>query len=128
MGTITSHPSMCRFCAVSCPIIVDVEDGVPIRVTGNKDSPSYHGFCCTRGYALPEQMTSPNRLLHSVKRGDGGAYHPIASHQAVAEIAARVKAIVAQHGPSSVALYLGTYAVNYPATSPIATAWLRALG
>jgi len=46
-----------------------MEDGKPIRVTGNRESPVYHGFCCTRGQALPEVMASPERLLHSMKRG-----------------------------------------------------------
>jgi len=46
-------------------ITVEMEDGRPVKVSGNKSSPTYHGFCCTRGQATPEQMSHPDRLLHS---------------------------------------------------------------
>jgi anaerobic selenocysteine-containing dehydrogenase len=43
-------------------------------------------------------------------------------------VAERVRAIVAESGPRSVALYIGTNSLPYPASPALATAWLRALG
>jgi anaerobic selenocysteine-containing dehydrogenase len=44
------------------------------------------------------------------------------------EVAARVSALVAAHGPRSVALYVGTHAGPHPASIPFAIGWLLALG
>ena len=128
MSEITSHPSICRFCSVGCPITVDMRDGRPVRVTGNKASPTYYGFCCTRGQALPEQINDPARLLTSLKREDDGAHRPIGSRQAMDEIAARIRALVETHGPRSVAVYLGTYTGPYSAAGPFTAAFAQALG
>jgi len=128
MGEVTSHPSICRFCTTGCPVVVEIKDGRPMRVTGNKESPSYFGFCCSRGQAVPEQFDHPDRLIASVKRGPDGAYAPIGAESAAGEIAARIQALVAAHGPDSVAGYMGTYTSVYPATVPFMVAFLRALG
>jgi anaerobic selenocysteine-containing dehydrogenase len=122
------HDSFCRFCHASCAIKVTVEDGVPVSVIGNKDNPVYHGYTCAKGRALPEQHTTPSRLLQTMKRGDDGTHRPIPVEQAMDEIAAQVARIVEEHGPRSVALYTGTYSLPYPAAAPMAGAWLRALG
>jgi anaerobic selenocysteine-containing dehydrogenase len=124
----TQEKSICRFCTTSCPIVVDLEDGRPVRVTGNKASPSYDGFCCTRGQAVPEQIANPNRLLHSLKMNEEGVHERIDAVAAMDEVSAKVRDIVERHGPRSVAVYLGTYSAPYPATAPIAAAWTQALG
>jgi anaerobic selenocysteine-containing dehydrogenase len=105
-----------------------MEDGKPIRVTGNRESPVYHGFCCTRGQALPEVMASPERLLHSMKRGADGRHQAIGSQQAIAEVAEHLRDIRDRHGPRAIALYFGTYSANYPASNPLAIGLMLALG
>jgi anaerobic selenocysteine-containing dehydrogenase len=104
-----------------------MEAGRPVRVTGNRESPVYHAFCCTRGQALPEVMSSSDRLQHSMKMSADGTHRPIHSAQAIREVAERLRAIVEQHGPRSVALYFGTYSANYPASVPMAVALILAL-
>jgi anaerobic selenocysteine-containing dehydrogenase len=127
MGEASSHPSICRFCTTGCPVVVDIEDGRVVRVTGNKASPSYYGFCCSRGQAVPEQINNPDRLTASLKRGPAG-FERIASEAALDEIAAKVRDLVAEHGPDSVAAYMGTYTSVYPATVPFLVAFMRSLG
>jgi anaerobic selenocysteine-containing dehydrogenase len=122
------HDSFCRFCHASCAIKVTVEDGRPVHVIGAKDNSVYHGYTCAKGRALPEQHSTPARLLHSMKRGADGTHNPIPVEQAMDEIAAKISAIVDEHGPRSVALYTGTYSFPYPAGSPMAGAWLSSLG
>lgn len=123
-----THPSICRFCHANCGILVEVEDGRPVRVTGDRENPAYHGFTCAKGRSLPEQHAHPERLLHSVKRGPEGSFSPIASEAAMDEIAARVGAIIAEHGPRSVALYPGTYSGPHPASIPAGVGWMLGLG
>ena len=99
-----THPSICRFCHANCGILVEVEDGRPVRVKGDPENPAYFGFTCAKGRRLPEQHAHPERLLHSQKRDAAGKFRSVASEQAMDEIAARIGEIVAQHGPRAVAL------------------------
>jgi anaerobic selenocysteine-containing dehydrogenase len=105
-----------------------MRNGVPVRATGNKASPLYHGFCCSKGQALPEHLTSPTRLLHSVKRQPDGTYGSIGSQEAIREVTTQIQSLIAQYGPSSIALYIGSYGMSYPTGPAMAIAWMQALG
>jgi anaerobic selenocysteine-containing dehydrogenase len=122
-----THPSICRFCHAGCSILVDVTDGRPVRVVGDKDNPIYQGFTCEKGRQLPAQWGHPERLLHSMKRGPDGSYAAIESGRALDEIAERVSEILERHGPRSVAYYTGTYSAAHPATFPVLNAWMDAI-
>ncbi|MBJ22297.1 MAG: molybdopterin dinucleotide-binding protein [Deltaproteobacteria bacterium] len=120
--------SFCRFCHAACAIKVSVEGGRPVSVIGAKDNPVYHGYTCAKGRALPDQHLNPHRLLHTMKRGADGKHRPIPVEQAMEEVAAKISQIVEEHGPRSVALYTGTYSFPYPASAPMAVAWMTSLG
>jgi anaerobic selenocysteine-containing dehydrogenase len=123
-----THPSICRFCHANCGILVEVEDGRPVRVSGDPENPAYLGFTCAKGRRLPEQHGHPDRLLHSQKRGAGGGFEAMASDRAMDEIAQRVQALIREHGPGSVAIYIGTYSGPHPASIPAAIGWVLSLG
>jgi anaerobic selenocysteine-containing dehydrogenase len=123
-----THPSICRFCPAHCGVLVTVEDGVVTKVTGDPDNPLFRGYTCRKGRALPEQHSSPRRLLHSQKRNGDGSHGPIASERAMDEVAVAVQDILERHGPRSVALYVGTNSLPYAAAPGLANAWLRAIG
>lgn len=131
---VETHPSICRFCHANCAILVDVDttDGRPVRVVGDPVNPAYHGFTCAKGRRLPEQHAHADRLLQTQKRVSGRradpAFESISSEQAMDEIAGRIGALVREHGPRSVALYIGTYAGPHAATIPTSIGWLLALG
>src|SRR5262245_54981261 len=93
------HPSICRVCTAFCPILVEVEDGNVDKVSGDPDNDLYQGYTCPKGRALPEQIAHPDRLLHSMKRDADGVHRPIASEDAMDEVAEKVAALVAEHGP-----------------------------
>ena len=120
--------SLCRLCTAYCPILVTVEDGRATRVTGNPRAPLFGGYTCPKGRALPAQHYGPARLLRSQRRHADGSFAPIGSEAAMDEIAARLQAIVAAHGPRSVAVYTGMGSVPYVASYGIAAGWLQALG
>ncbi len=122
------RPSICRFCLAHCPILVTLEDGRPTKVVGDPEAPLYYGYTCPKGRALPEQHNHPDRLIHSMKRGANGEHHRVAPETAMDEIAAKVSALVDQYGPRSVALYVGTNSLPYPASPGMANAWLRGIG
>jgi anaerobic selenocysteine-containing dehydrogenase len=123
-----TRASICRFCHASCGIQVEIEDGRSVKVYGDKDNPVYHGYTCAKGRALPEVHAHPDRLLHSQKRLPDGSFTSISSSQAMDEVAERLSAIIERHGPRSVAMYHGTYSFPYPASSPVASAFMHAIG
>jgi len=43
------------------------------------------------------------------------------------EVAQKIRSLVAEHGTSSIAVYIGTYAVTYPVGMYLAIAWTQAL-
>src|SRR5688500_4132844 len=99
------HPNICRLCTAFCPLLVEVEDGRAVRVTGDPSNDFYHGYTCPKGRALAEQHSAPGRLLHSLKRGADGERSRIPVERAMDEIAEKIGAIVAAYGPRSVAMY-----------------------
>ena len=137
------RPSICRFCHANCGILVTVEDGTPTRVTGDRENPAYQGFSCAKGRQLPAQHAHPERLLTSQRRRrasasdasgvdasefDASEFDAIASEAAMDEVADKLQQLVAEHGPRSVAIYVGTFAGPHPATIPFAIGWMVALG
>jgi anaerobic selenocysteine-containing dehydrogenase len=62
-----------------------------------------------------------------MKRQPDGTHKPLSSETAVEEVATQLRRLVTQYGPSSIALYIGTYAVNYPTGAAMAIAWMNAL-
>ena len=119
--------SMCRLCTAYCPIEVTVENGRATKITGNSRAPLYGGYTCPKGRALPDQHYGPQRLLHSRKRTPDG-FGRISSEQAMDEIAAKLHAIIVEHGPRSVAMYVGMGMVPFVASYSVAAGFLKALG
>ncbi len=124
----TTRRTYCRLCHCACPIDAEIEDGRVVRVRGVRENDLYHGYTCPKGRAYPAMHADPDRLLHSQKRRPDGGHEPISVERAMDEIAERLSGILAEHGPRSVALYLGTQCAAHPATGALARAWHAALG
>lgn len=120
--------TVCRFCHAQCGLLVELKDGRPVKVYGDKDDPAYHGFSCIKGRALPSYHTDPERLLTSMKRLPGGDHARIGSEQALDEIAAKLTALIETYGPRSVAIYVGTNTFNNLAAHALANAFMAAIG
>jgi anaerobic selenocysteine-containing dehydrogenase len=120
--------SMCRNCLAYCPILVTVEDGRAVKVTGDPQAPAFDGYTCPKGRALPAQHNDPQRLLRCLRRGEGGDFETVASAAAMDQVAARLQQVLAAHGPRAIAVYSGTGPVSHPAGAPIAKAFFRAIG
>ena len=120
---VETKKSFCRFCHAFCPIEVDVEDNKVIEIRGDTSNPIYGGYTCIKGRHLPDQHNHADRIRTSLKRMPDGSFQPISSEQALDEIAARLSAIVEEHGPRSVATYNGTYAFCNAITLSVSRAW-----
>ena len=127
MPETTTRPGICRICSAHCGVLATVVDGRLTKVTGDPDNPMFKGYTCAKGRALPEIHNNPHRLLHSQKRQPDGTYAPIQAEQATDEIADRLRTLIETYGPRSVALYLGTNGLPYPASPLTANAFIRAI-
>jgi anaerobic selenocysteine-containing dehydrogenase len=123
-----TYPSLCRVCANTCPILVTVEDGRAVDVVGDPDGPAHHGYTCVKGRALPEFHNTDRRLLHSMKLGEDGQHAPIRAQDAIDEIADRLRDILAESGPRSVAVYAGTKLTQNELGYPLSNSFMDAIG
>ena len=126
-STATRTHAICRYCAVSCGVFMEIEDGKVKSLIGDKDNPAYHGYTCKKGRDLPAHLYHPERLLQPLRARDGGEFEPTSSAEAISEIAQRLQAIIDRHGPESVALYSGTYALG-PPVSMLTDSFMREIG
>ena len=120
--------TFCRFCHVFCGLEVDVEDNRVIAVRGDHDNPVSEGYTCPKGRAEVERINHPDRLRSSKKKING-QFTDISSTQAIDEIGEKLKRIVAEHGPESVAVYVGCGGHRTAAGGPWYIAkWLESFG
>jgi anaerobic selenocysteine-containing dehydrogenase len=96
----------CHGCTRRCGLLVTVENGRPIGLKGDTSQPMSKGFFCPRGKAMVMEQPFDNlRLRYPLKRAGKrgeGKWERISWEQALDEIAARLKKIVADFGPESV--------------------------
>lgn len=95
----------CVLCAQNCGLEVEVERNTIIKVRGDKDNPRSKGYVCRKGMNIAHHQHHADRLQYPLKRTPHG-FERISWDQAIDEIAAKLKDIVAQHGPRSYA-YMG---------------------
>ena len=105
---IETKRTFCRFCHASCAIEVDIDDNRVVAVRGDQADPIFGGYTCVKGRHLGDQHHHPDRLRTALKRRPDGGFEEIPTSQALDEIAERLQAIVAEHGPRAVASYSGT--------------------
>lgn len=103
-------------CPDTCSILTTVEDGKAIAVRGNPDHPFTKGRLCVKVNNYEERVYSDQRLLHPLKRvgpKGSGSFSRITWEEAIGEIAARWKAIIAESGAEAILpySYLGTQGI-----------------
>ncbi len=111
-----------------CPIIVERDGDRFGKIYGDKSNPVYFGYTCIKGRQQLDYLSSPDRLTCSVRRLPCGAVEPVASTEMIDDVATRLRSIIDQYGPKSVALYIGTQAAHNLVTRNMALAWMEGIG
>jgi len=114
----TVHTVCSHDCPDSCAVLVTVDElGRATRVRGDAGHPVTRGFLCGKVAKYLERVYSPERLLYPMRRRAGVAKGPLEKgreaeaferigwDEALDTIAARLKAIAAEHGPESILPY-----------------------
>ena len=124
----TSIKSYCRNCIAACGMELEIEHNRIIAFRGDKSHRLTKGYKCIKGQAAIEFAQSENRLLKSLKRQADSSFAEIDSRLASEEVGQHLKKIVAEHGPKSVAMYMGTAGHFNTLGLLMGKAWLSAVG
>lgn len=99
--------TVCPYCGVGCGMVLQVENGRIVKVTGDKEHPANLGRLCTKGVTCAEALTAAGRLTSALVRKDRGSERerlPVGA--AVGEAVGRFQKIIERHGPDAVAFYV----------------------
>ena len=102
----------CVMCAVCCGLEVKVENNRIVKVRPDKDSPISEGYVCRKGMNIAYHQHNADRLLYPMKKA-GGKFERISWDQAIGEIAEKLKKILQEHGPRSLASVAGGGEFNF---------------
>src|SRR5262249_37158114 len=95
------------WCPAHCGMLVEVEDGRPVRFIGDSSIPVGAGKLCIKATPTLELHEHRDRLNHVLKRvgpRGGGQWDQISWDQAMDEIAAKLEDIRLRDGPEALAL------------------------
>jgi anaerobic selenocysteine-containing dehydrogenase len=101
--------SFCRICESLCGLEVEVENNQIVSVKPDEQHIASAGFACMKGLNQHHMYASPDRLRHPMKR-TGADWQRQSWEQTFSEIGAKVKQLRQDHGPNSIAMYVGTAA------------------
>lgn len=99
--------TVCRCCSAACGIVVTTEGARVIDVKGDDDNPRTHGYICPKGHSMGYFHHRPDRLDFPEVRGRRRSWT-----ETLDDLAEKLKALIALHGPDSLGAYQGTGAVT----------------
>jgi len=106
---ITTHRSVCPYdCPDTCGLLVDVENGRAVKVSGDPDHPYTRGVLCTKMQRYELTVHSEKRLLTPLLRSGAkgsGDFVPISWDEAISRIATQWRGILASFGGEAVLPY-----------------------
>lgn len=95
-------------CPDTCGWVVEVQDGVAIRMSGDKDHPFTQGGLCAKVNHYLDRVYHPDRVLHPLKRVGAkgeGRFERVSWNEALADIAARWQQVIADYGAEAILPY-----------------------
>ncbi len=106
-------PTHCPFCGVQCALYLNVSNGKVIGVEP-RDFPHNRGSLCPKGVVAYQQVNHPDRLTYPMLRrgGKGGHLERATWDEALDYVVARWRALQAEYGNDSVAVYSGSSMTN----------------
>lgn len=120
--------TFCRICTKFCGLVLEIDGGRVVNSMGDREHPITRGFSCPKGRAVGRLHDASERFTTAQRRNVAGNLEAVDPEHAIAEIAQRLNGIVAEHGPDSIGLFMGTQAYQATPTIPFVKAWLRAVG
>jgi len=122
-----TKPTFCRICEALCGLEATVEDGRVVALEPDRQHVATEGFACPKGLKQHKMYDSPDRVRQPLARR-GDTHVPVSWDEANRDIGERVRRIRDEHGPDSIAMYVGT-AAGFSILHPIfAQGFMHAVG
>ena len=109
---VEPRPFVCGGCDLYCGLLayVDVAANRVVRITANPRHPLMPNSICRIGMMGMDFVSHPERLVHARRRvgkRGSGLWEEVSWEEALDDIAARLKTIIAKDGPEAVASSIG---------------------
>jgi assimilatory nitrate reductase catalytic subunit len=107
-------PTHCCYCGVQCGMYLKVAGGQVVGVEPRYDFPLNRGMLCPKGTTAYQTVNHPDRLTHPLVRrgGKDGPLERAGWDEALDLVARQFRALQAEHGPDTVAVYSGSSMTN----------------
>jgi sulfite reductase (NADPH) flavoprotein alpha-component len=107
MMTSQNIKSVCPYCGVGCGMILHVEDGQVVKVSGDKTHPTNFGRLCTKGSSSHLALRKSGRLENAFVRHDRNqAVAQLPMADAITDTATRLRKIMDEHGSDALSFYV----------------------
>jgi len=101
--------TFCRICEALCGLEVTVEGDAVVDIKPDNDHVATRGYACLKGLKQHKMYGTPDRLLYPTERIDG-ELRRVSWDDALSSIGGKVRDLIDNHGPDSIAMYVGTAA------------------
>jgi len=99
--------TFCRLCEVNCGLEATLDAAGRItRLRPDRDHPVTKGYACHKGLLALEVHRDPDRLDAPMRRSPQG-FEAAAWDDAIEDVATRLRAVLDEHGPQGVGIYMG---------------------
>jgi anaerobic selenocysteine-containing dehydrogenase len=103
--------SVCCLCPAGCGVLITLDDGKPVEIKGDPESPPNRGGLCKIGLASLEYLYHPDRLKYPLKRvgerGEGN-WQQVSWDDALSLAADALNRVKQEHGPEAVVMVHGS--------------------
>ena len=105
----TTRYTFCRICEALCGLKVTMEGDTITHIEPDAEHVATKGYGCVKGLKQHKLYQSPDRLKAPIKR-EGDTFTEVSWQDALSGIGEKVKQLRKEHGPNSIAMYVGTAA------------------
>src|SRR6201985_2672696 len=99
--------TVCPYCGVGCGMVLHVENGEVVKVSGDKEHPTNFGRLCTKGQSAHVALRKSGRLESAFARHQRDQDPvPLPMTQAITDTARRLRGIPDAHGPDALSFYV----------------------
>ncbi|CAB3714956.1 Periplasmic nitrate reductase [Paraburkholderia sediminicola] len=103
----SSVKTVCPYCGVGCGMVLHVEDGQVVKISGDKEHPANFGRLCTKGQSAHVALRKSGRLEGAfVRHARDQDPTPLPMAQAISTTAARLRGLLDEHGPDALSFYV----------------------
>ena len=116
-AAIRTQTTFCRICESLCGLEATLDGDRIVSIRADEAHVATGGFSCPKGIHQHEMYASPDRLL-APERRVGERWERVGWDEAIGDIGRKVRQLRSDHGPDSIAMYVGTaagFGVLHPA-------------